>query len=90
LRIDSRDVPSLNRLAMALIHLGKAREALLISRQAMDLDPENAETYGIRSEAWRALGRPSEELIDLANAAQHDPQRFQSAYQDALDQYGRQ
>lgn len=90
LQINSRDVAMLNELALALIRLGKARQALTVSREAMELDPENAETYGIRSEAWRTLGRPREELIDLANAAQHDPGGFQSAYQEALDQYGRQ
>lgn len=68
------------RLARILIRLGQYNEAINVATHALNLAPQSATTYMIRSDAYRALNLLEHSNSDLLNAIAIDPENSEYLY----------
>jgi tetratricopeptide (TPR) repeat protein len=73
------------RLARILVRLGNHAEAIDVATHSLVLDPDNATTLMIRSNAHRGLNQLNESIADLREAMAIDPSNAELPYNLSFD-----
>ncbi len=82
----SRNEPQvLSQRAQLMMQMGRAPEAIAWANKAIEGNPQDADALAVRGRAlWKSKGQMARGLQDLGQAAQLDPDNYQSLYRGAV------